>query len=338
MRLSWALASSSIPDRIAEAKRCESNGLDGVWVSDHQAPFTGWPELYVSLTAITMETDALPVGSFVTDVLRRHPMVTAHAFASLSHLSGETPILGLGGGGGPSQERFGIEMDDLAARLKEGIQVINTLWNAEEQELVDYEGSHFSLENAGPPLEPTNDVPIYVASYGPRMLDLTARLANGWLPEAHTPQTYRDTLRQLHETMRANDRDPSALEACCALIFYPGEPDAETYDRLLEATKRYLACYPDILRTAGEGGDHPGLRTHQLMRDESTLERLAAQVPDDLADATLLYGTEAECRDRLLDYRAAGCQHVILEPYWIEDAKRNAAIEFAGSLSELLSN
>lgn len=70
MRVSWSLASSTVPELIGEACFCEALGLDGVWFPDYEAPFAEWPELYVALTSVAMNTNGLFIGSMVTDVLR----------------------------------------------------------------------------------------------------------------------------------------------------------------------------------------------------------------------------------------------------------------------------
>ncbi len=314
--ISWSLASPTLSSILEEATRCEQRHLDGVWFPDYEAPLSRWPELYVTLSAIAAQTQRIRLGSLVTDVVRRHPVVTAHAFASLSHMAPGRVILGMGAGAGTTQYPFGISLDHSVSKLAEGIRVIRTLWEARERR-VDFSGKYFSLKNAQPPMFPSTNVPIYVASYGPKMLQLTAELSDGWLPESHTPETYRKTLAVVREKMRSFGRDPNGLHSCCASIFYPWEPDEKAYSRLIRGAKRYLADYPDIQWVAGSGKDHPGLRTHQIEQNPELLEKLADNVTESLAEATLVYGTLDQCYERLCKMRDAGCEEAILEPYWI---------------------
>jgi len=333
VRISWSLASSTLPALVEEAKKCEEVGLYGVWFPDYEAPFAGWPELYVVLTMLARETKEVVIGSLVTDVLRRHPMVTAHAFATLSYIAPRRLILGLGAGGGTSHRPYGLRVERSASTLREGITVIRSLWRATKDRPVSLRGRRFQLDEAGSPLPPSSSIPIYVAAYAPKMLALTAQLADGWLPESHTPETYRITLSEIHRTMRANGRSPGSLEACCGLIFYPWEPSGPAFSGLLSAAKGYLACYPDIQWSAGEGRGHPGLRTHQVATDGSLWEKLKGEVPDWLAERTLICGGEEECIDKLAAFAEAGCSHVILEPYWIEADRLKEAVEIAGRIS-----
>lgn len=334
--ISWSLASPTLPSILEETASCERSHLDGVWFPDYEAPLAKWPELYVTLSAIAAQTRTLRFGSLITDVVRRHPMVTAHAFASLSHTASGRVILGLGAGAGTSQRPFGISLDHSVSKLAEGIRVIKALWGATDAK-VDFSGRYFSLKNAQPPMFPLVCVPIYIASYGPRMIELTAELADGWLPESHTPETYRKTLSTIHERMKRFGRDPGILHGCCALIFYPGEPDEKAFSRLLQAAKRYLVDYPDIQWAAGAGKEHPGLRTPQIEQRPELIESLADKVLDSLAEETLVYGSASQCYERLTTMRDAGCDEIILEPYWIEKERILEGVDLAGRIKSLFA-
>jgi len=330
MRLSWSLSSSTILELIEEARFCEAVGLDGVWFPDYQAPFAEWPELYVVLTSVVSNTNRLFVGSMITDVLRRHPMVTAHAFASLSQLARSKLILGLGAGAGTSHFPYGIELDHLTRRLEEGIRVIRLLWESVPEKPAHFEGKHFNLKKAGSPLKPLSAIPIYVASYGPKMIEITAKLADGWIPESHTPETYKVTLEKIFATMKEYGREIEKFEPCLAVVYYPFEPNEEAYKRLLDQAKLYLTLYPDIQWSAGFGAHHPGLRTHQLLPKPQLLDELTKRVPDKLADSTIVYGEVDGCVDRIAKFWEAGCRHIILEPYWIEKERIKEALKIAG--------
>jgi phthiodiolone/phenolphthiodiolone dimycocerosates ketoreductase len=330
MKLSWSLASSTLSQLIEEARFCEAAGLDGVWFPDYQAPFAEWPELYVVLTSVALNTNKLFIGSMITDVLRRHPMVTAHAFASLSQLAPARLILGLGAGAGTSHFSYGIKLNHLVRRLKEGIKVIRALWESVPEKPSYFKGEHFSLEKAGSPLKPLSDIPIYVASYGPKMIEITAKLADGWIPESHTPETYRVTLEKIFTIMNKCERKMEEFEPCLAVIYYPFEPDEEAYKRILDQAKLYLTLYPDIQWSAGFGTHHPGLRTHQLLLKPQLLDKLIKKVPDKFADSTIVYGEVDDCLDRIASFWEAGCRHIIFEPYWIEKEKIRKAIKIAG--------
>lgn len=324
-RISWSLGTNpELQSILGEAGACEQNRLDGVWFPDYEEPLNGWPELYVTLSAIASKTRTVRLGSLITDVLRRNPAVTAHGFASVSQVAPGRVVLGLGAGAGNSQVPFGISMEHSASKLDEGVRVIKALWEARGSK-ADFSGRYFSLRSAQPPLFPLSPIPVYLASYGPKMLDLTAELADGWVPECHSPKTFRWTLDEILGKMRRFGRSPDSFHACCASIFYPWEPDEKAYSRLIQAAKGYLANYPDIQSTAECGGYHPAPRT----RGSETSED---RIPDSLAEATLVCGNVSQCYERLIEMRDSGCAEAILEPYWIEKERIREGIEAAGKI------
>lgn len=66
-----------------------------------------------------MNTRRMFVGLLITDVLRRHPMTTAHAFATLDRFAPNRVKLGLGAGGGLCHIPYGINIKYLTTKLEE---------------------------------------------------------------------------------------------------------------------------------------------------------------------------------------------------------------------------
>ena len=101
--------------------------------------------------------------------------------------------------------------DKPVARLAEGIDVIRLLWQAGEP--VDFEGRFFSLRRAVLGLSPFGPgPPVWTAAHGPRMLELTGRKADGWLPTKMTPGQYQASLKAIEVAAPARPRrDPGLL-------------------------------------------------------------------------------------------------------------------------------
>ena len=169
------------------------------------------------------------------------------------------------------------------------------------------------------------------------MLKLTAKFADGWVPESHTPETYERTLTRLNGLIKRFRGDKFNFEPCLASIFYPFEPDSKVYSRLLSAAKHYLAAYPDILVEANIDWDYPELRTQHLVINQKLWGKLAERVPSDFADRTIIYGTVDECVEKINAFRKSGCVHIILEPYWIEHKRLYDAIKLAGTIKKCLN-
>ncbi len=158
-------------------------GLDLVGIQDHpyQRRFF---DTWTLLAYLAARTERIRLVPDVIDLPLRPPAVLAKAAASLDVLSGGRVELGLGAGafwdgiaamGGP--RRTPKESVDA---LVEAIAVIRGMWSQERS--VKVEGEHYRVVGAHPGPTPAHPMGIWLGAYGPRMLRLTGRLADGWLP------------------------------------------------------------------------------------------------------------------------------------------------------------
>jgi alkanesulfonate monooxygenase SsuD/methylene tetrahydromethanopterin reductase-like flavin-dependent oxidoreductase (luciferase family) len=170
---------------LESAKRLEAAGYAGVWAWDHfigQGDRTvpvveGWTILSVAAA----QTDRVTVGSFVVNVMNRHPAVLARMASTLQIASGGRLILGMGIGGHPAEhEAYGIdfpEAKERAARLEEAINVIKALWTGGP---VTRRSQFYPLEDAHAFPVPTPPPPIIIGGEKPAGARLAGRVADGW--------------------------------------------------------------------------------------------------------------------------------------------------------------
>ena len=178
-------------------------GLDLVTFQDHpyQARFLDTSTLLPFVAAATKRVRLAPN---VLNLPLRRPAVVARAVASLDILSGGRAELGIGAGAfwdgieamGGRRLRPGESVD----ALEEAIDVIRMIWNTGEQGGVTFTGNHYRLDGAARGPAPPHDIGIWVGAYKPRMLSLTGRKADGWLPSVPylgpgslRPETRRST-------------------------------------------------------------------------------------------------------------------------------------------------
>jgi len=160
-------------------------GLDLVTFQDHpyQARFLDTSTLLPFVAAATKRVRLAPN---VLNLPLRRPAVVARAVASLDILSGGRAELGIGAGAfwdgieamGGRRLRPGESVD----ALEEAIDVIRMIWNTGEQGGATFTGDHYRLDGAARGPAPPHDIGIWVGAYKPRMLSLTGRKADGWLP------------------------------------------------------------------------------------------------------------------------------------------------------------
>lgn len=165
------------------ARRVEALGLEWVGIQDH--PYQRrYVDTWMLMAAIAASTSSLRIFPAVTCLPLRPPAVLAKSAATIDLLSGGRFELGMGAGafwdaivayGG---ERRGPG-ESLEA-LEEAITVIRMIWSGERG--LRFDGDHHHLAGAQGGPVPAHDIGIWLGVYGPRALDLTGRVADGWVP------------------------------------------------------------------------------------------------------------------------------------------------------------
>jgi len=196
------------------ARFADGLGLDLLGVQDHPyAPH--FLEMWTLLSALALQTEHIRLVPDVANLPLRPPAVLARAAATLDMLSGGRVELGLGSGafpqaiyamGGPERVP-----GDAVEGLTEAITVFRSLWTPGPP--VTFEGQHYALRGAQPGPYPPHPIGIWLGSYKPRMLRLTGRMADGWIPTLAyaAPGELGPMTRIIDEAARDAGRDPAAI-------------------------------------------------------------------------------------------------------------------------------
>jgi alkanesulfonate monooxygenase SsuD/methylene tetrahydromethanopterin reductase-like flavin-dependent oxidoreductase (luciferase family) len=161
----------------------EAGGVDSLWVADHylyrdEKVEIGLHEAFTLLTAVAAVTRNVQVGPLVACASFRSAGMLAKIAATLDAVSGGRLILGLGCGWHEAEYKaFGHPFDHRVGRFEEVVAAVRPLLRGER---VSVTGEWLALEDALILPKPEHDVPLLIASNGPRMLDITARFADAW--------------------------------------------------------------------------------------------------------------------------------------------------------------
>jgi alkanesulfonate monooxygenase SsuD/methylene tetrahydromethanopterin reductase-like flavin-dependent oxidoreductase (luciferase family) len=202
-------------DKVLEAVlAAERFGLDLVGIQDHpyQRRFLDTWSLIPWLAA---QTERIRFFPDVANLPLRPPAVMAKAAASIDLLSDGRFELGLGAGafweGISAMGGEALTGPVSVDALEEAIQVIRLMWSGERT--VKFEGKHYSLDGLHPGPQPAHPIGIWLGAYGPRMMRVVGRLADGWIPSL--PRLPLDEVlakqQQIDEAARAAGRDPGAI-------------------------------------------------------------------------------------------------------------------------------
>jgi alkanesulfonate monooxygenase SsuD/methylene tetrahydromethanopterin reductase-like flavin-dependent oxidoreductase (luciferase family)/hemerythrin-like domain-containing protein len=196
-------------DEVLELSRmADTAGLDIVSFQDH--PYQpSFLDTWTLLSVVAAQTTHVRVAPNVANIPLRPPVMLARSAASLDILSGGRVELGLGSGafwdgiaavGGPRwTPGQGVDA------LNEAIDVIRAMWNA-DGDRVQFDGEYWQVSGAKPGPAPAHDMEIWLGAYKPRMLRLTGRKADGWLPSLGYLEL--DQLAGMNETI-----DEAAVKA-----------------------------------------------------------------------------------------------------------------------------
>ena len=156
------------------AREAEAAGADSVWIAEHM----GYREAVVAAAAIAVVTDRVRLAPTAVSPYLWHPTPTAMAFATLADLAPGRPSIAVSVGNVLNLRESGREPVKPVRAIREFVEDLRALWRGEA---VKREALTYTLDGARMMFTPSQPIPIYIASTGPQVLDLTGRIADGVL-------------------------------------------------------------------------------------------------------------------------------------------------------------
>lgn len=197
---------------VARVRLADELGLDLVGIQDHpyQRRFL---DTWSLIPALVAQTERITFFPDVANLPLRGPAMIAKATASIDVLSGGRFELGIGAGsfweaveamGGPRRSP-----GESVEALEEAIEIIRLFWSGERS--VSFEGAHYRVKGAKPGPPPAHPIGIWIGAYGPRMLRLTGRLGDGWIPSLSLISDLEEKVATLNEEAERHGRDPAEI-------------------------------------------------------------------------------------------------------------------------------
>jgi probable F420-dependent oxidoreductase len=195
------------PGRIVSLTRqAEAAGFRYGWVFDSHVL---WLEPYPLLTLMATNTTSMRLGTCVTNPAVRDPTVTASALATLDLISGGRMQLGIGRGDS-SQRVLGRKPTTLASLER----AVHTIKDLTAGRAVEYDGETIRFTWA------KGELPVWIAGYGPKALQLTGRIADGVILQFADPHLIAWCLGFVREGAQAAGRDPASIQVMAAAPAY----------------------------------------------------------------------------------------------------------------------
>ena len=306
-------------DIVEYVKAADRLGADTVWSAE------AWGmEAVSSLGYLAAVTENIKLGPGIMQISARTPAMTAMTALSMAQISGDRFVLGLGVSGpqvveGLHGEAFAKPM----SRLREYIQIVR---KGIDGERFVFDGDHYVLPRPGgegkalkSSIRPRPDLPIYLATLGPKSLELTGELADGWLGTsfiAEHADVFFDPIRRGAEKAGRSLADVDLQTSANIKV-------SDDVDRLIEAGRPAMAFTLGGMGSAktnfynnaySRSGWADVAEEVQRLWVEGDKAAAAAAVPDELVLASQLIGTEDMVIDRIRAYEAAGVQCLRVSP------------------------
>ena len=332
MFLNYAGGFREAADEVAELERA---GVDLIVV----------PEAYSfdavsQLGFLAARTSTITLASGILQLYTRTPTLTAMTAAGLDYVTDGRFELGIGASGPQVIEGFhGVRYDAPLGRTRELVDICRMTWRREP---VVHQGKHYRIPlpaeegtGLGKPLKLINHpvrahIPITIASLGPKSVEQTAEIADGWLPMFFHPE--RAAAVWGTALAAGTAKRPSELGAL-DVFASPALAITDRPEAVLPLVKPQLALYVGGMGARGKNfyndliasyGFEADARRIQDLYLEGRRDEAVAAVPDELVRAISLIGTASEVAERVAAFREAGVTTLAVTPLARDSAERIA--------------
>jgi probable F420-dependent oxidoreductase len=249
-------------DILAMGTTAESIGFDGLWISDHvgfgdpEGRWRGAWDSWTLLAALAPVTSRVTLAPYVLAVPLRNPALLAKMAETLDEVSRGRFILGLGAGWNePEFTSYGLPFDDRFRRFEESLRIIAEMLRTGRSTLAGetVQTRSARLEPRGPR---PNGLPIMIGTTGPRMLRLTAELADHWNGGLRRIEEVPPLLEAVEAACAAVGRDPATLTKSIEVLVrtLPATDGARPDDREIGGGPEPIAA--ELRKYADLGIDH----------------------------------------------------------------------------------
>ncbi|PWJ52885.1 methylenetetrahydromethanopterin reductase [Quadrisphaera granulorum] len=310
---------------VAASVRAEQAGFSHAWTFDSHVL---WQEPYVIHATILEATERIVVGPMVTNPATRDTTVTASTFATLAEMHGNRVVCGIGRGDSAVRTLKGQPV--TLAGLRESVETIRTLTGGGS--VLRGQGEHAASVSFPWVPEGTPPVEVWVAAYGPKALQLTGEVADGFILQLADPTIAAWTITKVREAAEAAGRDPASIRFCVAAPAYVTDGSAAQLAHAREQTRWFGGMVGNHVAdiVAKYGGDGAGVpralsdyiaarQGYDYAQHGRAGNTHADFVPDEIVDRFCVLGPPAAQLERLAELAELGCDQFAV--YAQHDAK-----------------
>ena len=300
------------PEVVEYVQTAEKLGYEAVFVAEAYS----YDSVSI-MAALAVKTDRIKIGAGIFNVFSRTPALIAQSAGALDMLSNGRFILGLGTSGPQVVEGWhGVPFEKPLQRTRETVDIVRM---ALRRERVIYDGETIKLDMGlkliNHPVR--SEIPIIIASLGPKNLEMTGEIADGWMPTIFDPAHVDIFKPHLEAGLARSGRSWGALEITPAVpvVMY------DDLDVCRQMIRPGLALYIGGMGSRERNFYNQLVQRYGYVREAKAVQDLylggdkagaMAAVPDQLVDDTSAFGSADKIRDDLARFEAAGVTMPIL--------------------------
>ncbi len=288
--------------RIAIA--AEQAGFDTLWVPDHYF----LRDSFVAMALAAEATSTIKLGTAVASPLLRHPAQLAGSYATLQEVSDGRAIVGIGPGGAEFGRHLGLPIKRPLSLIEESVEIIRGLGKGS----VTLSGNHFEVSEVelGWQHEP---MPVHLAARGPKMLELSGRIADGVITHGLAPSYVEFVGERV-----AIGEEAGARHGACEIIYmfvYEYNEDRDTAIDRLRSSVTYMVAgnYPAELISVYGLDPEEVLPIREVVATTGDLDKANKMMTPEMIEAFNVGGPESVLLDRLTQLADLGIDSVILQ-------------------------
>ena len=250
------------------ARKAEELGFESLWYAEHPAvpvnsdspfPATGgeipwtyshFTDPYIALARASGATSTIKLGTGITLVPERNPLLLAKEIATLDRFSGGRFLFGIGTGWLREEtEIFGGDFEHRWTQTREALEVMKELWTKDEAE---YHGKYYNFPPVKSYPKPAQQPhpPIIVGGMARNVLHRIVAHADGWLPNRITPAEVEDSRKRLDAMAEEAGRDPKSI----TISVYGQPAERDVVQSYLNAGADRVVVRPDHVANDYEMG------------------------------------------------------------------------------------
>ena len=274
-----------------------------------------WSDSVTPLAYLADKTTSIMLATGIMQTTARTPAMTAMTALTLHDITGGRFVLGLGASGPQVVEGLhGVRYNPALSRLRDTVNICRMIFRGEK---VRYEGKAITLplpNSEGKAIkiahDPT-DLPIYLATLGPKSLEYTGEAANGWLGTSFSPDHPEAHVSFIESGARKSGRALSDIDLCVSARVEIGDDLEAMIDKRRPAVAFNMGgmgsadtnFYNDAFKRAGYGEE---ARAIQALWLAGKREEAAKRVPDAMITEFQVLGPRDHVKSRIKRYKAAG--------------------------------